>query len=85
MGRALGHSLAHALLSFHEQMRLNDCPEEFTPGYYERDINGILTLFHSVFFLEKFTIFLSSKLRNIKFNYEKESNNSLPFLDILIL
>lgn len=37
------------------------------------------------FFLAKLTIFLSSKLGNIKFNYEKESSNSLPFLDVLTL
>lgn len=39
----------------------------------------------NLFFLAKLTIFLSSKLGNIKLNYEKESNNSLSFLDVLIL
>ena len=34
--------------------------------------------------LEQFTNYLNSKHRSIKFSYEKESNNSLPFLDILI-
>ena len=34
--------------------------------------------------LEKFTSYLNSKHKNIKFTYEKEINNSLPLLDILI-
>ena len=46
-------------------------------------VDDIFALFRSPDHLEKFTNYLNSK-HNIKFTYEKESNNSLPFLDILI-
>ena len=40
--------------------------------------------FVHTYHLEKFTDYLNSKHKNIKFTYEKESNNSLHFMDILI-
>ena len=84
IGSALGPSLANAFLCFHEQIWLNDCPEDFKPVYYRRYVDDIFALFRSPDRLEKFTSYLNSKHKNIKFTYEKESNNSLPFLDILI-
>ena len=84
MGSPLGPSLANAFLCFHEQIWLNDCPEDFKPVYYRRYVDDIFALFRSPDHLEKFTSYLNSKHKNIKFTYEKESNNSLPFLDILI-
>ena len=84
MGSPLGPSLANAFLCFHEQIWLNACPEDFKPVYYRRYVNDIFALFRSPDHLEKFTDYLNSKHKNIKFTYEKESNNSLPFLDILI-
>ena len=84
MGSPLGPSLANAFLCFHEQIWLNDCPEDFKPVYYRRYVDDIFALFRSPDHLEKFTNYLNSKHKNIKFTYEKESNNSLPFLDILI-
>ena len=84
MGSPLGPSLANAFLCFHEQIWLNDCPEDFKSVYYRRYVDGIFALFGSPDHLEKFTNYLNSKHKNIKFTYEKESNNSLPFLDILI-
>ena len=84
MGSLLGPSLANAFLCFHEQIWLNDCPEGFKPVYYRRYVGDIFALFRSPDHLEKFANYLNSKHKNIKFTYEKESNNSLPFLDILI-
>ena len=84
MGSPLGSSLANAFLSFHEQIWLNDCPENFKTAYYRSYVDDIFVLFRSPDHLEKFTNYLNSKHKNIKFTYEKESNNSLPFLDILI-
>ena len=78
MGSPLGPSLANAFLCFHEQIWLNDYLEDSKPVYY------IFALFRSPDHLEKFTNYLNSKRRDIKFTYGKESNNSLPFLDILI-
>ena len=84
MGSPLGPSLANAFLCFHETIWLNDCPEDFKPVHYRRYVDDIFALFRSPDHLEKFTSYLNSKHKNIKFTYEKESNDSLPFLDILI-
>ena len=84
MGSPLGPSLANAFLRFHEQIWLNDWPENFKPVYYRRYVDDIFALFRSPDHLEKFANYLHLKHEHIKFTYEKESNNSLPFLDILI-
>ena len=56
MGSLLGPSLANAFLCFHEQIWLNDCPEDFKPVYYRRYVDDIFALFRSPDHLEKFTI-----------------------------
>ena len=84
MNSPLGINLANAFLCFHEQVWFNDCPEDFKPVYYRRYVDDIFALFRSPEHLEKFTNYLHTKHENIKFTYEKESNNLLPFLDILI-
>ena len=84
MGSPLVPSLANAFLCFHEQIWLNNCPEDFKPMYYRRYVDDIFVLFRSPDHLEKFTNYLNSKHKHLKFTYEKESNNSLSFLDILI-
>ena len=84
MGSPFGPSLANAFLCFDEQICLNDSPEDFKPVYYRRYVDVIIALFPSPDHLEKFTNYLNSKQKDIKFVFEKESNNSLPFQDILI-
>ena len=68
---------------FHEQIWLNECSDEFKPAYYRRYVDDIF-LFRSPDHLEKFKNYLNSTHRNIRFIYEKEQNNSMPFLDVLI-
>ena len=63
---------------------LNECPDEFKPVYYRRYVDDIFVLFRSPVHLEKFQNYLNSKHRNIRFTCEKEHNNSMPFLDVLI-
>ena len=84
MGSPLGPTLANAFLCFHEQIWLNECPDEFKPVYYRRYVDDIFVLFRSPDHLEKFKNYLNSKQRNIRFTCEKEHNNSVPFLDVLI-
>ena len=84
MGSPLGPTLANAFLCFHEQIWLNECPDEFKPVYYRRYVDDIFVLFRSPDHLEKFRNYLNSKQRNIRFTCEKEHNNSVPFLDVLI-
>ena len=80
MGSPLGPSLSNAFLYFYEQIWLND----FKPVYYRRYVDDIFALFRLPDHLEKFPSYLNSKHKNIKFTYEKKSNNSLLFLDILM-
>ena len=84
MSSPLGSSLANAFFYFHLEIWLNDCPEDFKCVYYRRYVDEIFVLLRSPAHLEKFTIYLNSKHKHIKFTYDPESNNSLPFLDILI-
>ena len=84
MGSPLRPSSVNAFLCFHEQTLLNDCPEDFKPVYFRRYVDDTFALFRSPDHLKKFTNYLNSKHKNIKFTYENESSNSLPFLEILI-
>ena len=84
MGSPLGPTLANISLCFHEQIWFNECPDEFKPAYYRRYVDDIFVLFCSPDYLEKFQNYLNSKHRNIRFICEKEQNNSMPFLDVLM-
>ena len=71
MGSPLVPTLANAFLCFHEQISLNECPDEFKPAYYRRYIDDIFVLFRSPDHLGKFKNYLNSKHRNIRFTCEK--------------
>ena len=73
MGSPFGPSLANAFSCFHEQIWLNDCPEDFKPVYYKRYVDDIFALFCSLDHLGKFTNYLNSKHKNIKLTYDRES------------
>ena len=47
MGSPLGPTLANTFLCFHEQIWLNECPDEFKPVYYRRFGDEIFVLFRS--------------------------------------
>ena len=79
MNSPLGPTLANAFLCFHEQIWLNECPNEFKLAYYRRYVDDVFVLFRSPDHLEKFKNHLNSKHRNIRFTCEKEHNNSMPF------
>ena len=84
MGSPLGLTLTNAFSCFHEQIWLNECPDEFKPAYYRRHVDDAFVLFRSPDRLEKLKNYLNSKHINIKFTCEKEQNNVMPFLDVLI-
>ena len=66
IGSPLGPTLANAFLCFHEQIWLNDFPEDFKPVYYRRYVDDIFALFHSPDHLENFTSYLNSFTTSIK-------------------
>ena len=69
MGSPLGPTLANAFLCFHEQIWLDECPNEFKPVYYRIYVDDIFVLFC----LEKFKYYLNSKHRNIVLKYYLQS------------
>ena len=84
IGSPLGPSLANVFLAYYEQIWFNDCPDEFKPVYFKRYVDDIYVLFWSPHHLQKFNECLNTKHANIKFTSEKEVNESLPFLDVII-
>ena len=83
-GSPLGPALANAFLYFHEQIRYNECPDEFKPVYYRRYVNDIFVLIYSTDHLKKFKNYLNPKHRNIRFICKEEHKNNMPFLDVLV-
>ena len=85
MGSPLAPTFANAFLCFHEQIWLNECADEFKPACYRKYVDDIFVLFHSPDHLEKIKKkYLNSKHTNIRFTCEKEHNNFMPFLHVLI-
>ena len=77
-------TLAKIFMCNFERNLLDKCPAAFMPLYYRRYVDDIFVLFSSSDHVEKFKEYFSSKHRNINFSYEKENENNMSFLDILI-
>ena len=84
MGSLLGSALANIFICRFESRQPRDCPSDFKPVFYRRQINDIVVLFSSRDHVDKFREYLSSRHRNINFSIEKEEDCCLPFLDINI-
>ena len=84
MGSPLGPTLANAFMSYYEKIWLEDCPSLFKPVFYRRYVDDTFVVFKSNEHIELFLDYLNSKHQNIKFTFEKEENNSLSFLDVMI-
>ena len=52
--------------------------------FYRRYVDDTFCIFHEETHALKFLEYLNSRHENINFTFEKEQNNKLPFLDILI-
>ena len=84
MGSPLGPTLANAFMCYHEQKWLEECPLEFKPTYYRRYVDDIFVMFSKPEHLDRFFDYLNSRHNSINFTKEKEQNNSLSFLDVLV-
>jgi len=84
MGSCLGPSFANAFLCHHETTWLDECPLSFKPSYYRRYVDDTFLLFDNADHIPLFLQYLNSKHENIKFTYEVEKNNCIPFLDVLV-
>ena len=82
MGSPLGPVLANAFLCHHETVWLEECPLSFLPAFYARYVDDIFVLLRSKSHIEPLARYMSSRHKNIRFTFEEESNNVLPFLDV---
>ena len=82
MGSPLGPALANAFLAHHESVWLEECPLSFAPMFFARYVDDIFVLMRSSEHVAKLATYLSSKHPNIRFTYELENNDTLPFLDV---
>ena len=82
MGSPLGPALANAFLSHHETTWLEECPLSFAPIFYARYVDDIFVLLNKREDIIRLSHYLSSKHINIRFTYEEEIDDTLPFLDV---
>ena len=85
MGSPLGPTLANVFLCHKEEEWLKKCPEKFKPVYYKRYMDDTFLLFRSKQNIKMFFRYINSRHKNMSFTLEEESDNKLPFLDILVI
>ena len=82
MGSPLGPALANAFLCHYETKWLEECPLSFMPMFFARYVDDIFVLLRSKEHIALLAQYMSSKHPNIRFTYEEEIDNVLPFLDV---
>ena len=70
-------------MCFHEQNWIEQATN-VKPIFYKRYVDDIFATFESELDADIFCSYLNTRHENIKFTFEKEKDNKLPFLDILI-
>ena len=70
-------------MGYHEQKWLQSF-EECELVLYRRYVDDIICLFNSEYDADKFFVFLNQRHRKIKFTIEKQTENQLSSLDLLI-
>ena len=83
MGSPLASVLTNLFMGFHEQNWIEQATN-VEPIFYKRYVNDIFAVFESEPDAHAFYSYLDTRVENIKFTFEKEKDNKLPFLDILI-
>ena len=84
MGSPLGPAFANIFMSWLETQILEQCPSSYKPIFYRRYVDDTFALFTNKASAELFLEFANSFHENVRFTMENETNNKLPFLDILI-
>ena len=82
MGSPLGPDMANSFLSHHEIDWLDECPLSFAPLFFARYVDDIFILIRSNEHIQLLADYFSSRHPNIKFTFELENNNFIPFLDV---
>ena len=83
MGSRLAPVLANLFMGFHEKNWLENYTSS-TVRLYKRYVDDIFCLFDHENDAMLFFEYLNSRHANIKFTFEKQCDNNLPFLDVLI-
>ena len=83
MGSPLDPVLANLFMGHHEQHWLIQ-KEALPVLFYKRYVDDIFCIFKTSEQADKFLYFLNTRYKNIKFTFEKEQDQKLPFLDVLI-
>ena len=83
MGSPLAPVLANLCMGFHEQNWIEQATN-VKPIMHKRYVDDIFAVFESESDDDAFYSYLNTGHANIKFTFEKEKDNKLPFLDILI-
>ena len=83
MGSPLAPILANIFMAFYEEKWLNEF-EGNKPIFYRRYVDDIFAVFDSEDEALKFFNFINNKHDNIIFTMEKEIDNKLSFLDVLL-
>ena len=83
MGSPLDPVLANPFMGYHEQKWLQSF-EECELVLYRRYVDDIICLFNCESDADKFFVFLNQRHPKIKFTTEKQTENQLSFLDLLI-
>ena len=83
MGSPLGPALANLFMGHHESNWLSN---DLSSGIqlYKRYVDDIFCLFSDENQIDTFFNFINNQHPNIKFTFEKQINEILPFLDISI-
>ena len=81
MGSPLGPALANIFVGFHEHQLFN-CHQK--PLVYFRYVDDTFAVFEKESECDIFLAKLNSLHQSLKFTFEKEENNSLPFLDVSV-
>ena len=83
MGSPLGPVLADLFMGYHEANQLQVF-KDWEIILYRRYVDDIICLFNTESDADKFYEFRNKQHPNIKFTFEKQQNNQISFLDILI-
>ena len=84
MGSPLGPSLANLFMCTLARKYLDDCSSQFKPIIYRCYVDDTFCLFKNEQHANLFLNHINNYNDSIKFTVEKEGNNPLPFLGILI-
>ena len=84
MGSPLGPTFANIFMCSLEERMMDECPLNLYPLFYCRYVDDTFVLLRSEHDAELFCQHANSRHNNISFTLDKESNDRLSFLDVLV-